>query len=224
MESKQLVGERAVESVRDGMVVGLGTGSTAIWAIRKIGARVAEGLRIQAVPTSMASEELARKLHIPLVGLEEIEDIDLTIDGADEVDEQLRLIKGGGGALLREKVVASLTRQQIIVVDESKLVRRLGAFPLPVEVIPFAWHPVSRQIEALGCSPKRRQAEDGRPFVTDNGNYILDCRFKVIEEPADLNRILHLIPGVVETGLFVDMADRVLVGSAGGSIRILEAI
>jgi ribose 5-phosphate isomerase A len=200
------------------MVVGLGTGSTACFAIRKLGERVARGLSIRGVPTSRQSAELAETAGIPLTDLSAVDRIDLTIDGADEVDPAFCLIKGGGGALLREKIVASASQTEIVVVDASKVKDCLGSFPLPVEVTPFGWPSVSRRLAALGCVPVLRGA-GGEPFVTDNGNYILDCPFGRIDAPGDLeNRILH-IPGVVECGLFVGLVHRVLIGRDDGTCQ-----
>ncbi|MFC0216352.1 ribose-5-phosphate isomerase RpiA [Paenibacillus chartarius] len=221
MDKKKLAGEAAVELVEDGMIVGLGTGSTAYWAIQAIGRKVAAGLRIQGVPTSVQSETLALQLGIPLLPWAELGRIDLTIDGADELDPQLQLIKGGGGALLREKIVASLSQQLIIVADESKAVDRLGAFPLPVEIVPFAWQATRRQVRALGCEAALRGGET-EPFVTDNGNYILDCKFGVIEHAHDLQVQLSAIPGVVETGLFLGMASAAYIGCSDGTVKRLD--
>lgn len=221
MNMKKLAAEAAVELVNDGMTVGLGTGSTAYWAIQRIGERVAEGLSIRAVPTSEQSEKQARELGIPLVPWPELERIDLTIDGADEIDPQLQLIKGGGGALLREKIVATLSDKLVIVADESKSVPVLGTFPLPAEIVPFAWEATRRQVQALGCSGELRGGE-AAPFVTDNGNYILDCRFGAISHPAELQAQLNAIPGVVENGLFVGLASVAYVAHSDGTVKRME--
>jgi ribose 5-phosphate isomerase A len=221
MNMKQLAAEAAAELVQDGMVVGLGTGSTAFWAIERIGARVKEGLRIRAVPTSVQSEKQARELGIPLLPWPEVARIDVTIDGADEIDPLLQLIKGGGGALLREKIVASLSDKLLIVADESKPVAQLGKFPLPVEIVPFAWQATRRQVEALGCAAELRGGE-ASPFVTDNGNYILDCRFGAIADAPALQTLLNAIPGVVENGLFLGMASAAFIGCADGTVKRLE--
>ncbi len=218
--TKQLAAERAVTYVQDGMVVGLGTGSTAAYAIKKIGERVAkENLQIRAIATSQRSEEMARELNIPIVSFDEIDKIDLTIDGADEVDEQLNLIKGGGGALLREKVVATNSRELIIIVDETKLVKRLGRFPLPVEVVPFALTVVQRQLEQLDCIPKLRMQDD-KPYITDNGNYILDCYFGEIKLAVQLHDAIKAITGVVDNGLFIQLAKTVIAGYKDSSIQL----
>jgi len=219
---KKIAASKAVEYVRDGMTIGLGTGSTAYWAIRDIGDKVKNGLSVRAVATSVQSEDLARELNIPLVPWGDIDHLDVTIDGADEVDPEFNLIKGGGGALLREKIVASVTKFYIIIVDESKLVKQLGRFPLPVEVTPFAWELTQRRLAALGCTPHRRLSGD-KPFLTDNQHYILDCSFGAIANPAQLHRQVSDITGVMEDGFFINMANIVIAGSpAGGDARVLE--
>lgn len=218
MNVKKLAGERAAEYVKDGMTVGLGTGSTAYWAIVRIGERVREGLEIKAIATSGQSEQLALELGIPLTTFAETDVLDLTIDGADEVDDDGQLIKGGGGALLREKIVAAISRQLIIIVDETKRVRRLGAFPLPVEVLPFGVEATINHLKKLDADPVIRMAE-GKPYVTDNGHWIADCRFGEIRNPRELQVALNQIPGVVENGLFVDMANKVIIGHGDGRVR-----
>jgi ribose 5-phosphate isomerase A len=213
---KKIAAEAAVHRVKDGMVVGLGTGSTVRYSIEKIGRLVDEGLDILGVPTSEATADLARSLGISLTTLVEHPEVDLTIDGADEVDPNLDLIKGMGGALFREKLVALASSEMIVVVDESKLVDSLGQkTPIPVEVLPFGWTATRDRLQALGCDPSLRRTDSG-PFVTDNGNYILDCRFPRIDDPADLARRLKEITGVLEHGLFLGMADLVLVGHPEG--------
>ncbi len=219
MNAKQLAAGKAAEFVQDGMVVGLGTGSTAEWAIRQLGQKVQDGLRIRAIATSVRSENLARELGISLVSFAEIQTIDLTIDGADEVDPQMNLIKGGGGSLLREKIVAAASTTFIVIVDESKLVPRLGTFPLPVEVVPFGWEMTARALKQLGGAPTLRMAA-GKTFVSDNGHYILDCAFGAIDQPAALSSRLNAIPGVVENGLFTGMANKVVVGHADGTVSV----
>lgn len=218
---KQLAAEKAAEYVQDGMKVGLGTGSTAYWAIRKLGERVSEGLQITAVATSQASEDQARELGIPLVAFSDVDSLDLTIDGADELDGALQLIKGGGGALLREKIVAMGSARMIVVADESKAVTTLGKFPLPVEIVPFAWEWTVAALAKLGCKTElRRSGED--LYKTDNGNYIADCRFEAIESAAELALALQRIPGVVEHGLFIGIADLAIIGKSDGTIEIVE--
>jgi ribose 5-phosphate isomerase A len=219
MESKRIAAEKAVELVKEGMKIGLGTGSTVYWAIQAIGRLVKEeGLGIQAVATSIQSEQLAKEWGILMIPFAEVDMLDLTIDGADEVDAELNLIKGGGGALLREKIVAAASKQLIIIVDESKDVQRLGKFPLPVEIVPFAYELTVKKLQQLGCELKLRH-NDEELFVTDNGNYIADCEFGVITDPAALHDDLNRIPGVVDNGLFIHMASLVIIGSADGEIR-----
>lgn len=219
---KQLAAEKAVEYVEDGMKVGLGTGSTAYWAIRKLGERVSEGLKITAVATSRASEEQARELGIPLVAFGDIDSLDLTIDGADELDSSLQLIKGGGGALLREKIVASNSTRMIVIADEGKVVNTLGKFPLPVEIVPFAWEWTVAELAKLGCQPELRCSGE-ELYKTDNGNYIADCRFEAIEAAPKLALTIQNIPGVVDHGLFIGIAAMAIVGKLDGTIEIIEA-
>jgi ribose 5-phosphate isomerase A len=223
--AKEAAGRRAAELVEGGTIVGLGTGSTVWFALLRLAERIREeGLAIEGVPTSRDTEQKALELGIPLVGLEAVESIALTVDGADEIDPRFDMIKGGGGALLREKVVASLTEREVIVVGEDKLVERLGkAFPLPVEVVPFALPAVARALERLGCEPSERKARGGGPFVTDNGNRILDCRFPGgIEDPQRLEAELGRIPGVVESGLFLGLAHALVIGRADGTTELRE--
>ena len=218
-ELKRRAAEKAVELVQDGMIVGLGHGSTAHFAHVAIARRLQEGSlkNILAVPCSRQVEAEARALGIPLTTLDEHPVVDVTIDGADEVDPRLNLIKGGGGALLREKVVAQASKQEIIIVDEGKLSPALGTrWALPVEVVPFGVAPVSAFIRSLGAEPVLRQKDDGQPFVTDQGNYILDCRFGPMENPAEIARALCDRAGIVEHGLFIGLASMVIVGKADG--------
>ena len=216
---KKLAGERAVDYVHDDMIVGLGTGSTAYFAIVRLADRVGRVvLRIQCIPTSERSATLARELKVPLTSFAEAHSVDVTIDGADEVDPAFNLIKGGGGALLREKFVASASRAEVIIVDESKLKRRLGAFPLPVEVVPFGWQLTQRRLREFGCEANFRSSDHG-PFVTDNGNYILDCEFGVIEDPPALERKILGTCGVVECGLFTGLATRIIIGKSDGALE-----
>ncbi|MBC7264561.1 MAG: ribose-5-phosphate isomerase RpiA [Chloroflexi bacterium] len=220
---KEQAAAEAVKYVQSGMVVGLGTGSTARYAIELIGEALQRSrLRdIIGIPTSEATAALARRVGIPLSTLAEHPRLDLTIDGADEVDPHLNLIKGMGGALLREKIVAAATSLEIIVVDDSKLVDVLGMrSPLPVEVVPFGLGTYEDRLRSLGADPILRLA-NGRPYVTDNGNYLYLCHFARIDNPYLLERDLNLIPGVIENGLFLDLTHRVIVASAEG-IRTLE--
>jgi len=222
INGKKIAAGKAVEYIRNGMTLGLGTGSTAYWAIQGIGEQVKNGLSVRAIATSMQSEAMARELGIPIVPFAEIDHIDITIDGADEVDQQLNLIKGGGGALLREKIVASATKFYIIIVDESKLVPQLGKFPLPVEIVPFGWEMTNRRLKELGCVPVMRMKGGQQPFLTDNHHYILDCSFGSIPDPALLHDQVSAITGVMEDGFFIGMADIVIAGSPGGDTRILK--
>ncbi|MEE3258102.1 MAG: ribose-5-phosphate isomerase RpiA [Candidatus Latescibacterota bacterium] len=221
---KEVAGHRAAAFVVAGTVVGLGTGSTAEFAIRAIGDRVAAGLHIAAIPTSEASATLARELGIELTTLKENPSVDLTIDGADEVDPSLDLIKGLGGALLREKIVASATVRQIIIVDPSKLVDKLGTkTPLPIEVVPFSTALVEHRLKERGFEPTLRMQTSNEPFVTDNGNYIIDGRFpQGIDDTRATDTWLNTLPGVVENGLFVAMTHLVVVGEDDGSSRLIE--
>lgn len=189
-------------------------------AIRALGERVKGGLKILGIPTSKRSDELARSVGIPLTTFEEHQSIDVTIDGADEFDPALNLIKGGGGALLREKIVASATKFYVIVTDDSKQVAALGKFPLPVEVIPFAEPLLAQEIEALGASVKLRRDDAGKPYVTDEGHHILDCSFGRIADPPELALKLSQMPGIVEHGLFVGMANVVLIGKGNDVVEI----
>jgi ribose 5-phosphate isomerase A len=209
---KELAGRAGAELVVSGNIVGLGTGSTAYFAVVALGERVKSGLKIIGIPTSVATADLARAVGIPLSTLDEHPEIDITIDGADEVDPQLRLIKGGGGALLREKIIATASKKMVVVADSNKLVGALGKFPLPVEIVPFARTVLEKKITALGAACKQRTRVDGQPFVTDEGHHILDCRFGKIADPPALARALNEMPGVVEHGLFIGIAKVALVG------------
>ncbi|PEK63064.1 MULTISPECIES: ribose 5-phosphate isomerase A [Bacillus] len=216
MNLKQLAGEYAANFVKDGMKVGLGTGSTVYWLIQKLGERVKEGLSFQAVPTSKETEVLAKQLNISLISLNDVQSLDLTIDGADEIDANLQLIKGGGGALLREKIVATSSKELIIIADESKLVTHLGTFPLPIEIIPFSWKQTERKIQSLGCQTTLR-LKNNETFITDNNNMIIDCIFPHnITNPTNLHTQLKMITGVVETGLFVNMTSKAIIGTKNG--------
>ncbi|MGB7600129.1 MAG: ribose-5-phosphate isomerase RpiA [Candidatus Sulfotelmatobacter sp.] len=217
---KETAARASMRFVKDGQVVGLGTGSTAAYFIQLLGEQVRNGLRIRAIPSSDRSREQAASLGIPLTTLDECQQIDVTVDGADEVDPQLRLIKGGGGALLHEKIVASATRQLVIVADASKRVPVLGKFPLPVEVVKFAKAPVMKKIEALGARVEMRYNSDGTPFLTDENNYILDCHFGQIRGADGLANKLSDMPGIVEHGLFIGMASVVLVANGSEVIEL----
>ena len=220
---KKLVAEEAVNRyVKDGMSVGLGTGSTAKFMIERIGELVAEGYDLLCTATSVQSEELAKSLGIKVVDLDEIGMLDVTIDGADEVDPGMQLIKGLGGALLREKIVAAATQKEIIVADESKLVEKLGMkTPLPVEVLRFGHKHTKFALEQQGCKAELRM-KNGEPLVTDGGNYIYDCKFEAIEKPFFLESRLDVIPGVVENGLFLNTAYDVLVSKSDGTVESMS--
>ncbi len=226
MEPKEQAGRKAAEYVKDGMVVGLGTGSTAEWAVRALGDRVKSGelKDIQCIPTSSQTRRLAEEVGLSIRGLEDVDWVDLTIDGADQVDDNLSLIKGGGGALLREKVVAFSSGEVIIVIDESKLTKQLGdGVPVPVEVIPFAEAVVRSALINLRAEVEPRMEGDD-PYMTDNENFILDCLFKEAFDPKRLEREIKRIPGVVESGLFVDMTDRLVIGRTTGDPKVVDAV
>lgn len=220
MNAKQAAAFRAVGYVKDGMIIGLGTGTTAYWAIQYLGERIKQGLTVTTVATSEETARIARECGINVVALDSVEHIDIDIDGADEIDGAMNLIKGGGGALLREKIVAACSDEFIVIADNSKKVETLGNFPLPVEILPFGWRHTAAKLKALGCSASLRE-KDEKTFITDNGNYILDCRFGAIGNAADLESEINTIPGVVECGLFVKMAGRVILGYADGTVKEL---
>jgi ribose 5-phosphate isomerase A len=219
---KRAAALRAVAEVGDGMVVGLGSGSTAAFALEGLAERIAGGLRVLGIPTSDAMAALARRLGIPLASFDEHRRIDLTIDGADQVERgTLHLIKGLGGALLREKIVAAASARLIVAVDESKLVDRLGdRTALPVEIVPFGWQTTLDRLAALGSAPRLRRA-GAQPFTTDGGNYIADCALREIPDPAALEARLSAVIGVVETGLFIGLASTIVVGRPAG-VEIIE--
>lgn len=219
----------ALDFVEDGMTLGLGSGSTAEIFIEKLGERVAGGLKVQGIPTSKASEHCALENGVPLVDADKVGGVHLTVDGADEVDPAFSLIKGGGACLLREKIIAQASDRMVVIVDDTKLVDTLGAFPLPIEVDPFGIALTAEQIyialKQSGCENAQtvlRQAADGTgPLVTDGGHYILDCRCEVIPSPADTAHLLNTIPGVMEHGLFIDLADVIIVGEDDHA-RVME--
>ncbi len=219
-QEKQIAARAAVQLVENGSIVGLGSGSTAEYAVRFLAERVRGGLKIVGIPTSQKTKHLAEQLGIPLTTLDEHPQIDIDIDGADEIDPELNLIKGGGGAFLREKIVASVSRRFIVVAESTKQVARLGKFPLPVEVIPFAQSLIKRRIETLGAKVSMRTYAYGNPYVTDEGHHILDCTFGEISDPPALAEKLRGIPGVVEHGLFIGMAEMALIGKQGRVIQL----
>ena len=222
---KKIAAEKATESVKSGMVVGLGTGSTVYYALLKLGDRVREGLDIVGIPTSDGTERIAAAQQIPLTTLAAHPTIDLTIDGADEVDRHLNLIKGGGAALVREKIIANASKKILIVVDESKVSRVLGTnFPLPVEIVQFGWEATQIEVNRICGKSTLRLAlahDKDQPLITDNGNYILDCHFDGIPAPDQVELQLNNIPGVVENGIFVNRADKIIIGTPSG-IRYME--
>ena len=212
----------AAALVESGMLVGLGTGSTSRLVLHALADRIrVEGLRCQGVPTSLATATLARTLGIPLVDLDDVDQLDLVLDGADEVDPQFRMIKGRGGALLREKIVAAAGRRRVIVIAADKQVRQLGqTSPVPVEVSPFGSRFLARRIEALGAHATLRSLPDGRPVVTDGGHHIIDCQFPPIDQPEQLDHQLRAIPGVFETGLFLGLCDRLVIADPNGCLAL----
>jgi ribose 5-phosphate isomerase A len=227
--AKFVAAKRAAGFVQDGMKVGLGTGSTAAWLVKCLGERVAqEGLRITGVPTSTRTAELARQVGIQVVTLQEARWLDLTIDGADEFDADLTLIKGGGGAHLQEKIVATASDRMVVIADGSKRVGRLGAFPLPIEVIPFGWQATKALVEEMlaGMGTKglttTLRMNAGVPFTTDEGNRIVDLHLQSIENPRQLSMVLNQIPGVVENGLFIDICDAVVIGHGDGRVEVID--
>ena len=219
---KKLVGIEAAKFVKDGMIVGLGTGSTAAFFVEELGRRVAqENLQITGVTTSSVTSEQAQRLGIALKDIDDVAYIDLTVDGADEVDLDLNGIKGGGAALLMEKIVATYSKDYIWIADDSKMVKHLGAFPLPVEVVTFGSGQVFRLFETLGFNPRLRVDANDAAVVTDMGNYIIDLHMKEIKEPQRLAKLLDETVGVVEHGLFNDMVKTVIVGSADGNVKVI---
>lgn len=216
-ELKKLAGEKALDHIKDGMIVGLGTGSTIEYTLRKLGKLVKDGLKIQGIPTSIRTKRIAKEENIPLTTIDENPVIDVTIDGADEVDSNLNLIKGGGGALTREKIIAHNSKKVVIVIDDSKVVKALGIdFPLPVEVTKFGWTSTKKALEEFGCEVKLREIMKDEPYITDNSNYILDCEFEKIDDPPQMEIDINNIPGVVENGLFIGLVDEVIVGGKQG--------
>jgi len=218
-----MTGVRAADLVKHGMTIGIGSGSTVYYLIEELGLRVGQGLELTAVPTSVQTAELAHQAGIPISDLDQIDKLSLTIDGADEIDPKGQLIKGGGGALLQEKIVAAASETLVIIADSSKLVQHLGKFPLPVEVIPFGYKQVEQKIVGAGfCQEVSLRKKNNKVFMTDHGHYILDCDCKNIADAAALNLDLHLIPGVVETGLFINMANKAIIGYEDGKIELID--
>lgn len=220
--AKEAAGRAAANFIQNGMLVGLGTGSTARCFIESLSRRCREGLQIKAAASSKESEALARARGVPLLDIERLTVLDMTVDGADEVDQKKQLIKGGGGALLREKVLAGISREMLVIVDEEKLVKQLGVFPLPLEIVPFAHEAILAKILSLGYQGYFRKNAEGKIFITDNGNYIVDIHFSSGQlDPERDHQILRSIPGVLETGLFLNMAGRVVVGRKDGTVQVM---
>ncbi len=220
---KRLVGLAAADEVESGMVLGLGSGTTVYFFLEELGRRVRAGLRVAGIPTSRQTAELATEFGIPLTTFELHQELDLDVDGADEVDSQLNLIKGHGGALLREKIIARVSKRCLIIVDERKLSPTLGCqSSLPVEVLPFACPLAARELGRFGAVPELRHAPDGQPFVTDNGNWIVDCTFHALDEPAAAEARIERIPGVMASGLFVGLASEVLVAGDATVRRLVR--
>jgi ribose 5-phosphate isomerase A len=221
-EIKEQLGREAAQLVQQDMIIGIGSGSTVFYFMNALAERVRNGLTCTAVPTSEQTRLLAVQKNIKLVTLNEITVIDLAIDGADETDQQLHIIKGGGGALLQEKMVAAASKQVVIIADHTKLVAQIGYFPLPVEAIPYGWKQVQHRIEQTHEIKIELRKKNNQPFISDHGHYILDCYFQKIADPVALNTSLHLIPGVVETGLFINMVDIAIIGYPDGSFHRLQ--
>lgn len=221
MDMKKLAGDKAAEYVKDGMVLGLGTGSTAYHMVNAVGELVKQGMKLQGIPTSNATEKQARELGIPLLTIDELDHVDLAIDGVDEIDPAFHAIKGGGGALYREKVVATLAKEVIWVMDESKLVHSIGAFPLPVEIAQYGSKQAMARMEAFGWNPVLR-VRDGKTFITDNGNFIADLHLGAGFSIANVKQKLSTIVGVLEHGLFLNMCKRIIVGQSSGEVKVIE--
>ncbi|KHF39420.1 ribose 5-phosphate isomerase [Halalkalibacter okhensis] len=218
---KKRAGEKAVEWIEDGMTIGLGSGSTVYWTIKKLGELVNKGMKIKGVPSSIRTEGWANQFGVPLTDFQQGTELDLAIDGADEVDPSFHLIKGGGGSLVREKIVNAASKNLIIVVDESKVVSNLGEFGVPIEVVPFGWEVTERRISQMGCRSIQLRKSENEIYVSNNGNYILDCHFGYIENAMNLHAQLKQVVGVVETGLFIGMTDHVIVGKDNG-VQVLR--
>lgn len=218
-EMKQRVGKYAANLVKNGMTIGLGTGSTANALIHALAERMKEGLQFTAVPTSGRTRHLAMQLGISIIEFDDVTTIDLAMDGADEISPQLNLIKGGGGAMLQEKMIAHTAQRFIVLGDESKLVQHLGGVPLPVEVVPYGWNQVQRKIESIGCDKVVLRVRDGKTYVTDHAHYILDCHFDGISNPDELNGMIKSIPGVVDTGLFLHLAKTAIISYADSTLK-----
>ena len=219
--AKEAAGKAAAELVQEGMLVGLGSGSTASFFIQLLGKRCQQGMHIKALASSKESHKQAIALGIPLIEIDHCSQLDLTVDGADEIDPQKRMIKGGGGAFIREKIIASMSREVVVIIDESKQVKRLGDFPLPIEIIPFAYLATIHHLENAGYSGSLRKNDQQTPFITDNGNYIFDIQLsRPTETPEKEEQKIQKIPGVVETGFFFNLAGRIIIGYNDGHVEI----
>ena len=230
-EAKRAAAAKAIETfLRDGMTIGLGSGTTSRWFVRILGERVTSGLRVTGVPSSKSTGQLAQEVGVPLADLNDVSQLDLTIDGADEIDGKGRMIKGGGANLLWEKIVATASKRMVAIVDESKVVERLGRFPLPIEVVPFAWRSTERHLQRLfkdeGFADVRIDVRGSlqEPLITDSGHYLLDCHLRAIPEPESLAAKLNLIPGVVEHGLFINIATDAVVGHSSGEAEVVTFV
>ena len=227
-EAKRAAAARAIETfLRDGMTIGLGSGTTSRWFVRILGEHVTSGLRVTGVPSSKSTGQLAQEVGVPLADLNDVNQLDLTIDGADEIDSKGRMIKGGGANLLWEKIVAFASKRMVAIVDESKVVERLGRFPLSIEVIPFAWRSTERHLQNLfkdeGFADVRIDVRGGlqKPLITDSGHYLLDCHLRAIPDPESLGAKLNQIPGVVEHGLFINIATDAVIGHVNGHAEVV---
>ena len=220
MEQKRIAGEKATEYIKDGMIIGLGTGSTAYYLIKKVGELVSQGMNIKAIATSNNTEKLVKEFQIPLIEIDQTDKIDMAIDGVDEIDSDFNAIKGGGGALFREKIVAKLAREVIWIMDESKIVDSIGNFPLPVEILPFGHSHLLQQLDEYSFNPILRKKDD-KIFVTDNGNYIVDLHLGKPMNIKDVTDKLYSLTGVLEAGLFLNICSRIIVGTDNG-VKIIE--
>lgn len=219
--AKKAAGYAAADLIQNHMKVGIGTGSTAFYFIERLGILCNNGLSIEAVATSQKSEDLAKKAGIPIRNIDRFVSLDIAVDGADEIDPQKRMIKGGGGALLREKIIASMSKEMVVIVDKQKVVEKLGSFPLPVEIIPFGWKATTHHLEKHGFKGNIRQTKEGKDYITDNGNLIYDIHFpSLLSNPEQVEQKIRNIPGVIETGFFFNLAGRVIIGKPDGKVEI----
>ncbi|MBA3237114.1 MAG: ribose-5-phosphate isomerase RpiA [Parachlamydiaceae bacterium] len=219
--AKKAAGDAAAKLIQNDMLVGLGSGTTIVYFMKKLAEYCKAGLKVQTIASSKETENLANSLNLPVIGVDSIVELDISVDGADEIDPQKRMIKGGGGALLREKIIAGMSRERIIIVDESKCVPKLGSFPLPVEIIPFAWQATIHQLQNKNYRGKLRMISPSTPFISDNGNYIYDIAKEALtEDIPKLNQFLLDIPGVMQTGIFINLADKVFVGFYDGRVEL----